>query len=67
MAFKIGIQIYQILTNDDEVCTPSLSSIVSAVLGTCCLFIRFHKICEMTVSIEGTAKFDDFFLKPTAL
>ena len=31
MALKLGIQIYQILTNDDEVCIPSLSSILLAV------------------------------------
>ena len=31
MALKLEIQAYQILTNDDEVCIPSLSSIVLAV------------------------------------
>ena len=31
MALKLGIQTYQILTNDDEVCIPSLSSILIAV------------------------------------
>ena len=31
MALKLGIQTYQILTNDDEVCIPSLSSILLAV------------------------------------
>ena len=31
MALKLGIQTYQILTNDDEVCIPSLSSIRLAV------------------------------------
>ena len=31
MALKLGIQTYQILTNCDEVCTPSLSSILLAV------------------------------------
>ena len=30
-ALKLGIQTYQILTNDDEVCIPSLSSILLAV------------------------------------
>ena len=32
LALKLGIQNYQILTNDDEVCTPSLSSILLVVL-----------------------------------
>jgi hypothetical protein len=31
MALKLGIETYQILTNDDEVCIPSLSSILLAV------------------------------------
>ena len=31
MALKLGIQTYQVLTNDDEVCIPSLSSILLAV------------------------------------
>ena len=31
LALKLGIQTYQILTNDDEVCIPSLSSILLAV------------------------------------
>ena len=31
LALKLGIQNFQILTNDDEVCIPSLSSILLAV------------------------------------
>ena len=31
LALKLGIQTYQILTNDDEACIPSLSSILLAV------------------------------------
>ena len=31
MALNSGIQTYQILTNDDEICIPSLSSILIAV------------------------------------
>ena len=31
MALKLGIQTYQILTKDDKVCIPSLSSILLAV------------------------------------
>ena len=33
MAIKLGIQTYQVLTYDDEVCIPSLSSILLAVCG----------------------------------
>ena len=32
LALKLGIQTYQILANDDEVCIPSLSSILLAVI-----------------------------------
>ena len=31
LALELGIQTYQILENDDEVCIPSLSSILFAV------------------------------------
>ena len=31
LALKLGIQTYQILANDDEVCIPSLSSVLLAV------------------------------------
>jgi hypothetical protein len=31
LALNLGIQTHQILTNDDEVCIPSLSRIVLAV------------------------------------
>ena len=33
LALKLRIQTHQILTNDDKVCIPSLSSILLAVLG----------------------------------
>ena len=35
LALNLGIQTYQILTNDDEVCIPSLSSILIAVTDLC--------------------------------
>ena len=38
--YTAGIQTYQILTNDDEVCIPSLSSILLAVT----LAIKYRKI-----------------------
>ena len=48
LALKLGIQTCQILTNDDEVCTPSLSSTLLAVPNL--LYIvqyanLFDKIC----------------------
>ena len=32
LALKLGIQTYQILTNDDEVCIPRLSSILAVAM-----------------------------------
>ena len=40
LALNSGIKSYQILTNDDEVCIPSLSSILLAV----CLKTKTTKI-----------------------
>ena len=34
LALKLGIQTYQILPKDDEVCIPSLSNILLAVQKT---------------------------------
>jgi hypothetical protein len=34
LALKLGIQTFQILTKDDEVCIPSLSSILLALDST---------------------------------
>ena len=36
LALNSGIQTYQILTNDDEVCIPSLSSILLALMHIFC-------------------------------
>ena len=44
MALNSGIQTYQILTNDDEVCIPSLSSILLAV---CTYYTWKHKEREI--------------------
>ena len=33
LTLNSGIQTYQILTNDDEVCIPSLTSILLAVIA----------------------------------
>ena len=42
--YNFGIQINQILTNDDEVCIPRLASILLAVIWICELLItRFHE------------------------
>ena len=39
MALKLGIQTYQILTNEDEVGIPSLSSILLSVTHSECTFV----------------------------
>ena len=42
LALKLGIQTYQILTNDGEFCIPSLSSILLAVLKeTTCMSVNY--------------------------
>ena len=42
MALKLGIQTYQILTNDDEVCIPNISStILLAVKDSLSRFLYF--------------------------
>ena len=38
LALKLGIHTYQILTKNDEVCIPRLSSILLAVLGPAATF-----------------------------
>ena len=42
LALKLGIQTYQILTNDDEGCIPSLSSILLAVTNLFFIFAAKH-------------------------
>ena len=43
LVLNLGIQTYQILTNDDEVCIPSLSSILLAVPNvTICQLASIH-------------------------
>ena len=44
MAIKLGIQTYQILTDDDEVCIPNLSSILLAVRLVSC-FKECARLC----------------------
>ena len=42
LALKLGMDIkYQSLTNNDEVCIPSLSSILLAVFMSICLYYKF--------------------------
>ena len=43
LALKLGIQTHQILTNNDKVCIPSLSSILLVVNKT-----FFHPIVSLT-------------------
>ena len=45
LALNSGIQTYQILTNDDEVCIPSLSSILLAVQTT---HKQYHVLSKAT-------------------
>ena len=45
LALELGIQTYQILTNDDEVYIPSLSSIFSAVTAIF-KWIKIHELHE---------------------
>ena len=42
LALNSGIQTYQILTNDDKVCIPRLSSILLAVKNTQVAVIMAH-------------------------
>ena len=62
MALNSGIQTYQILTNDDEVCTPSSSSIFLFVISSpenLIIYIRGTKICKtlkpkiLVVKLDG--------------
>ena len=57
MALRSGIQTYQILTNDDEVCIPSLSSILLAVTG---FFLSF--LCSIIhSSLQWVQPFQKIF------
>ena len=49
LALNSGIQTYQILTNDDEVCIPSLSSILLAVLRVVPAYL---KICPAAGPVQ---------------
>ena len=50
LALKLGILTYQILTNDDEVCIPSLSSIILAVTT---VLLSQLKLCQRVVLQES--------------
>ena len=63
LALKLGIQTYQILTNDDELCIPSISSILLAVVrhlvakNLFILSILLRKsLSLLSGSLEGTEK-----------
>jgi hypothetical protein len=58
LALNSGIQTNQILTNDDEVCIPSLSSILLAVL---CIFFKSKSlgISEKVQKRGNCAKCDE--------
>ena len=59
LALKSGIQAYKILTNDDEVCIPSLSSNLVAVhalvLYSFCGKIIWVEKCESCI-VQGKIK-----------
>ena len=77
MALKSGIQTYQILTNNDEVCISSQSSILLAVLLTLSLEnTRIRAALESKLvmgyhsgfcAIHTTNKFFSFFVKKKKL
>ena len=54
LALKLGIQTYKILTNDYEVCTPSLSSIYSLSCNNSYCYLIMIEINQ--VIHEATAK-----------
>ena len=58
LALDSGIQTNQILTKDDEVCIPSLSSILLAVTG---FFSHFYAALY-TVHCSGSNHFRRFFI-----
>ena len=63
LALKLGIQTYQILTNDDEVCIPSLSSILLAVPSQTGCFVAFLEVFlyfEMRSKINKIVLFSSF-------
>ena len=49
LALKLGIQTYQIFTNDDEVCIPSLSSILLAVMKISLFFTTKNIFSDMYI------------------
>ena len=52
LALNSGIQTYQILINDDEVCIPRLSSILTAVpLCAIAYFVKFFADLVYSISI----------------
>ena len=53
LALNSGIQTYQILTNDDEVCIPSLSSILLAVIFKI-IFGHILKILDQSLVLQGS-------------
>ena len=60
MALKLGIQTYQILTNDDEVCIPSLSSILLAVSNHYDMIISDLYKLQVTLILRSSAAFFEY-------
>ena len=58
MTLNSGIQTYQILTNDDEVCIPSLSSILLAVRK---IYLKyFGSLASLASRCRFTKKFQNY-------
>ena len=64
MALKLGIQTYQILTNEDEVCIPSLSSILLDVNDT---YTFGNKISMENSNIDSNHSIVDGVARPASI
>ena len=60
LALKLGTQTIQILTSNDEVCIPSLSSIISAVRSLLSSTSTVKNIGLMPMSELFLVQVDDF-------
>ena len=60
VALKLEIQTYQILTNDDEVCIPSLSSILLAVSNHYDMIISDLYKLQVTLILRSSAAFFEY-------
>ena len=54
LALNSGIQTYQILTNDDEVCIPSLPIRITTMFGAASSIDMFANFCQEIMAVLGT-------------